>query len=140
MNWRDVTFDWNQARAFLVTAEEGSLSAAARALGQTQPTLSRQVAALEDALGVTLFERVGKRLELTETGLDILDHFRGMGEAARSASLTASGRSEAVGGHVTITSTSAFATTYLPEAISQLRDLAPGVLVDILPTLRTRAL
>lgn len=134
MNWKDVTFDWNQARAFLVTAEEGSLSAAARALGQTQPTLSRQVAGLEAALGVTLFERVGKALELTETGLDVLEHFRGMGEAARSAALTASGRSQEVEGHVTITSTLTFATNYLPEAVAQLRQIAPGILVDILPS------
>ena len=60
MDWRGITFDWNQARAFLVTAEEGSLSAAARALGLTQPTLGRQVSALEDRLGVTLFERAGR--------------------------------------------------------------------------------
>ncbi len=68
MNWQTITFDWNQARAFLVTAEEGSLSAAARALGLTQPTLSRQVAALEQTLGVTLFERVSKSLILTKPG------------------------------------------------------------------------
>ena len=47
--------DWNQLRAFLETAETGSLSAAARKLGLTQPTLSRHVAAIETALGVTLF-------------------------------------------------------------------------------------
>jgi DNA-binding transcriptional LysR family regulator len=47
MDWRSVKFDWNRARAFLVTAEEGSLSAAARALGMTQPTLGRQVEALQ---------------------------------------------------------------------------------------------
>ena len=64
MNWRNVAFDWNQTRAFLITAEEGTLSAAARALGMTQPTLGRQVAALEEALGVTLFERVGRSLVL----------------------------------------------------------------------------
>ncbi|HEX3406642.1 MAG TPA: LysR family transcriptional regulator, partial [Caulobacteraceae bacterium] len=45
--------DWNLARAFCATADCGSLSAAARKIGLTQPTLSRQVAALEDALGVT---------------------------------------------------------------------------------------
>ena len=42
MDWQSINFDWNRARAFLVTAEEGSLSAAARALGLTQPTLGRQ--------------------------------------------------------------------------------------------------
>ena len=60
MDWRSVDFDWNRAKAFLVTAEEGSLSAAARALGTTQPTLGRQVNALEAELGVALFERGGR--------------------------------------------------------------------------------
>jgi DNA-binding transcriptional LysR family regulator len=55
MDWKTVKFDWNRARAFLITAEEGSLSAAARALGMAQPTLGRQVSALEDELGVVLF-------------------------------------------------------------------------------------
>ncbi|WP_375552039.1 LysR family transcriptional regulator [Rhodophyticola porphyridii] len=45
MDWRSISFDWNQVRAFLATVEEGSLSAAARALGQAQPTLGRQVSA-----------------------------------------------------------------------------------------------
>ena len=77
MNWRNVSFDWNQTRAFLVTAEEGSLSAAARALGLTQPTVGRQVAALGGELNVTLFERVGRSLVLTQSGLELLDHGRG---------------------------------------------------------------
>ncbi len=62
MDWRSVKFDWNRARAFLVTAEEGSLSAAARSLGMAQPTLGRQVDALEAELASILFERVGSRL------------------------------------------------------------------------------
>ena len=58
-------FDWNRARAFLVAAEEGSFSAAGRALGLlSQPTVGRQIAALEEELGVTLFERVGSSLSL----------------------------------------------------------------------------
>jgi DNA-binding transcriptional ArsR family regulator len=61
--------DRNLARAFCMTADTGSLSAAARKLGLTQPTLSRQVADFEAALGVTLFERVGKKLVPTEAGL-----------------------------------------------------------------------
>ena len=70
MDWRSVTFDWNRARACLVTAEEGSLSAAARALGLTQPTLGRQVAALEEELGVTLFERSGRQLLPTPAAME----------------------------------------------------------------------
>ena len=54
MDWKSITFDWNRARAFLVTAEEGSLAAAARSMGMTQPTLGRQVAALESEIGFDL--------------------------------------------------------------------------------------
>lgn len=55
MNWDALDFDWNRVRAFLATAEEGSLSAAARVLRSSQPTVGRQVAALEQDLGVILF-------------------------------------------------------------------------------------
>ena len=70
--------DWNLARAFCATADAGSLSAAARKIGLTQPTLSRQVAELETSLGVALFERIGKRLQLTDAGLALLEHARAM--------------------------------------------------------------
>jgi DNA-binding transcriptional LysR family regulator len=57
MNWQAMSFDWNQVRAFLATAEEGTFSGAARALKSTQPTIGRQISALEGSLGVTLLER-----------------------------------------------------------------------------------
>ncbi len=131
MEWQGITFDWNQARAFLVTAEEGSLSAAARALNLTQPTLGRQVAALEAELGVTLFERVGKSLAVTQAGLDLLDHFRAMGEAANRISLMASGQSQAVEGSVTISATNMMATLLLPPALEKIRQTAPGIVLDV---------
>lgn len=131
MNWQAVSFDWNQARAFLATAEEGSLSAAARALGQTQPTLSRQVAALEKNLGVTLFERVGRSLSLTQSGLELLDHVRAMGEAASHVSLTASGQSQSIEGEVCITASDIMATYLLPPVIQRLRDVAPGIEIEV---------
>ncbi|MEC8042814.1 MAG: LysR family transcriptional regulator, partial [Pseudomonadota bacterium] len=68
------SFDWNHMRAFLATAEEGSLSAAARKLGLTQPTLGRQVTALEAELNLMLFERVGRNLVLTQAGEELLQH------------------------------------------------------------------
>ncbi len=68
MEWRTVKFDWNRVRAFLVTAEEGSLSAAAKALDMSQPTLGRQVTQLENELGVALFVRKGRGLSLTANG------------------------------------------------------------------------
>jgi DNA-binding transcriptional LysR family regulator len=134
MNWNAISFDWNQVRAFLATAEEGSLSAAARALGQTQPTLSRQVAALERDLGVTLFERGPRTMALTDTGFGLLDHVRAMGEAATRISLSASGQSQAIEGHVSITATDMTAAYLLPPILGQLRDTAPSIDVELIPS------
>lgn len=131
MNWQSVAFDWNQVRAFLATAEEGSLSAAARVLKLTQPTLSRQVSSLEKSLGLTLFERGTRAMTLTEAGHEILDHVIEMKIAAEKLSLKASGQSQDVSGTVCITATSLFASQYLPPILSQLRDLAPNIVVDI---------
>lgn len=132
MDWHSITFDWNRARAFLVTAEEGSLSAAARALGTTQPTLGRQVSALEDELGVALFERVGRGLVLTPSGLELMEHVRAMGEAANRMSLSASGQSQSIEGTVCITADEVNAIFTLPPIITQLRQAEPGIKIEII--------
>lgn len=131
MDWRSVKFDWNKARAFLVTAEEGSLSAAARALGMAQPTLGRQVDGLEQELGIVLFERVGRGLTLTPSGLELLVHVRDMGKAAGRVSLTALGQSQALEGKITISASETYATALLPPIIAKLRRQEPGVQVEI---------
>lgn len=134
MNWQSVSFDWNQARAFLATVEEGSLSAAARALGQTQPTLGRQVAALEEELNIVLFERIGRSLVLTQSGIELLDHVRAMSEAANRISLTASGQSQTIEGQVRITASDVMSAYFLPPALKRLREVAPLVEIDVVAT------
>jgi DNA-binding transcriptional LysR family regulator len=124
--------DWNQLKAFLETAETGSLSAAARKLGLTQPTLSRQVAAIEQSMGVTLFERVGKTMALTPTGLDLLEHARTMGAAADALRLAATGRSEALGGVVSVSASDAVAAYLLPPLVKQLREQEPGIAIEVI--------
>lgn len=131
MDWQAVTFDWNRTRAFLVTAEEGSLSAAARALGMAQPTLGRQVTALEEELGVTLFERVGRGLELTEAGRGLLDHARAMGKAATGMALAASGQNTALDGPITISASEAYAAYILPPLVGKIRAQYPSIAVHI---------
>lgn len=134
MDWRSVKFDWNRARAFLVTAEEGSLSAAARALGMAQPTLGRQVRAFEEEVGVLLFERIGNGLKLTSNGLELVEHVRAMGEAAERVSLTASGQSQQVEGLVCITATEVTAAFVLPPIVAKLRAAEPGITVEVVAT------
>ena len=124
--------DWNQLKAFLQTAQTGTLSAAARKLGLTQPTLSRQVAAIEQQMGVTLFERVGKAMVLTPTGLDLLEHARAMGAAAEALGLAASGRSQAVGGVVSVSATDAVAACLLPPIVQRLCAQEPGIAVEVI--------
>ncbi len=131
MNWQSISFDWNQVRAFLVTAEEGSLSAAARSLDLTQPTLSRQVAALEETLGLALFERVGKSLVLTKSGLDLLEHVREMGDAANKISLFASGKDQTIDGKVSISASDVTSFEHLPGFIKLLKETAPLLEVEI---------
>lgn len=124
-------FDWNHARAFLTTVEKGSLSAAARKLGLTQPTLSRQVAALERSLGVTLFERLGKSLVLTESGLDLVEHVRAMGAAADTVRLAASGQAQSIAGRVTISASDGIAAYVLPDIVRTIRQAAPEITLEI---------
>lgn len=134
MDWRALKFDWNRARAFLVTAEEGSLAAAARALDMTQPTLGRQVAALERELGVDLFTRRGRGLELTPNGTKLVEHVRAMGDAANRFSLSATGKSDAIEGNICITTTELLATFILPPIIRKLRRSEPGIEIEIVST------
>ena len=131
MDWRAVRFDWNRARAFLVSAEEGSFSAAARALEAAQPTVGRQVTALEQELGVVLFERVGGRLVLTPTGTDLLEHVRAMGEAATRVSLTATGQALSIEGTVCITAGEAVSAYLLPPVVARLRQDHPGIEIEL---------
>lgn len=126
--------DWNQLRAFLETAETGSLSAAARKLGLTQPTLSRQVAAIEQRLGVTLFERAGKSMVLTATGLDLLEHVRKMGSAADALGMAATGRSQTVEGIVSVSASDMVATYLLPRLVRQIRQEVPGIAIEVIAT------
>ncbi|AFP32314.1 LysR family transcriptional regulator [Marinobacter sp. BSs20148] len=140
MDWKSITFDWNRARAFLVTAEEGSLAAAARSMGMTQPTLGRQVAALESEIGFDLFTRRGRGLELTPNGIKLLEHVRLMGDAANQFSLSASGKSDLIEGDVSITASELLSTFMLPPMIKALRELEPGIEIEIYSTNEQRDL
>lgn len=143
MNWSAISFDWNHARAFLATIEEGSLSAAARALGTTQPTLSRQISAFEAELGLTLFERTRRAMVPTAAGIALAGSMRAMADAAMAAALSAAGHAEDMSGTVTIAAADLTASYHLPRALSALRDVAPQirlglVISDTLSDLKAR--
>jgi len=87
-----------QLRAFHAVAEAGGFTRAAAALNVTQPTLSSQVAALEGAYGVRLFERRGRGSELTELGHSLLEITRRLfNQEAEAEQLLAAARGLAAG-------------------------------------------
>src|SRR5262245_9914548 len=60
--------EWDEMRAFVAVADTGSFSRAAEQLHLTQPAITKRIQALETGLGVKLFDRVGKRVHLTQAG------------------------------------------------------------------------
>ncbi|SEF48049.1 LysR family transcriptional regulator [Vibrio hangzhouensis] len=126
-----MNFDWNHAKAFIVTAELGSLTSAAVKLSSTQPTIGRQVQAFEDELGVVLFERTGNKLLLTETGQVIYEILRPMMGVAMEASLAAHGNVHTMTGRVVIAASQIDALYRLPEILKKVSELEPGLRVDV---------
>jgi DNA-binding transcriptional LysR family regulator len=137
MNWEAINFDWNHLRAFHATVEEGSLSAAAKVLGMTQPTLSRQVSALEADLNVTLFDRVGQRLVLTDSGRKLVEHVEAMSHAALDFSLAVSGQSQQIEGTVVISASQLDAANRLPRIIAELCRQEPRITIEVVVTNET---
>lgn len=126
-----MNFDWDQAKTFLTVADEGSLSGAARVLGQTQPTVSRQISALEKSLNVTLFERTGRSVTLTQFGVELLDHVRAMARGADMVSLSAMGQSQSVEGQIRITASELMSAFVLPPIVKKINLQAPLLELDI---------
>lgn len=128
------SLDWSLIRVFLAVAEAGSLSAAARRLGSSQPTLGRQVREIETALKAELFRRHPKGLSLTETGAAMLPAAEAMREAAGQIALIAAGQDAAPTGTVRITASVIVAHFVLPPILARLRETDPGIEIELVAT------
>ncbi|MDX8531513.1 LysR family transcriptional regulator [Mesorhizobium sp. VK25A] len=124
-------FDWNLIKSFVAVAETGSLSAAARRLAASQPTLGRHIGELEQALGVTLFRRGRRGYELTEAGSTLYERGRAVSEQANAFSLLALGSVEAIEGTVRIAASEVVAAFVLPDMMARLGEEEPGIEVEI---------
>src|SRR3954468_24184947 len=120
-----------QLTYFLSAAEHGSFSAAAESLHMAQPSLSEQIRRLEAELGVPLFARTGRRLELTEAGRLLMPQAERTLEAARAAQESVREVREVTGGTVAF-GTFGSAHHYLTGGLVQdFRARYPGVRIRV---------
>lgn len=126
--------DWTLVRNFLAVAEQGSLSAAARQLSLSQPTLGRQMRQMETELGVTLFLRQPRGFALTEAGQMILPAARRMQQAMSEIAMAVAGRDSETGGTVRITASEAVSMHILPSILARLRAAHPEIHLDLVAT------
>jgi DNA-binding transcriptional LysR family regulator len=123
---------WDLYRSFLEVMRTGSLSAASRSLGLTQPTLGRHIAMLEQALGgKALFTRSRMGLLPTDTAKELRPHAESMAAAAGALLRAASAEEAEVSGVVRITASEVIGAEVLPSILSEFRALHPGVIVEL---------
>lgn len=124
--------DWNLIRAFLAVADCGSLSGAAKTLASSQPTLSRQIAEMEEKAGMALFERTARGLRLTRAGEALTEHARQMQTAALALAAKAAGQNPDLSGTVRLTASEMTSARLLPGMLSGLRRAHPEIQVELL--------
>lgn len=134
MDLAKTHLDWSLVPSLLAVVDHGSLSAAARALGLSQPTLGRQIHAAEAALGGSLFDRHARGLAPTALmrGLDPIA--RQMEAAAKAMALTAAGQSVGQGGPVRLTASHVVSVFLLPPILAAFRADHPAITIDLIPS------
>lgn len=125
------SLDWSLVQAFLAVAETGSLSAAARVTGVSQPTLGRQIRQIEADLNATLFHRQPRGLDLSEIGQLLLPAAQAMRTAAGQMALIAAGQDQTLEGDVRLTASMIVAHFVLPPILADIRTREPGIRIDL---------
>ncbi len=126
--------DWDRVRVFLAVAEAGSFTRAAERLGLSQSAISRQIGALEEDLGVTLFHRHARGLVLTEQGELLL-------ETAREVARRMAGVETAIGesrdkpvGHLRVNTTVGLGTVWLASHLAEFCERYPEITLSLVVT------
>ena len=123
--WRRL--DWNDVRTFLAVAESGSLNAAARSLGMTQPTVSRRMEDLEYRLGARLFSRSSRGIALTDAGLSVRDLAANMARFGGTIVREVAGRDRTEAGRVRLSAPDGLASFVLTPHIAAFQRAHPEI-------------
>jgi DNA-binding transcriptional LysR family regulator len=127
-----MNFDLADLRGFLAVADLGSFSAAAQALHLSQSALSRRVDKLELALGVQLFERTTRRVELSTIGRGFLPRARNVLNEVENALIGFHDLAYRLSGEVTIACVPSAVAYFLPDVIRQYHAKYPGIRVRVI--------
>ncbi|TPG08545.1 LysR family transcriptional regulator [Rhodanobacter glycinis] len=122
---------WDLYRSFLAVMREGSLSAAARALGMTQPSLGRHMRQLETELGVALFARSPQGLAPTENAHELVPHAQAMAAASAALRRVASASNHEIRGVVRLTCSEVVGAEVLPPMLAAFRRQHPGIVIEL---------
>src|SRR3954452_17701419 len=126
-----VTMDWNDLRYFLAVAREGSTLAAGRALRVSQTTVARRVAALEEAIGIALFEKRQAGYALTPTGEQLVERAQHVEIAATAFTEAAGAEKRDTSGTVRITTQDIFGVTLLAPMLRELHERHPEIMIEL---------
>jgi DNA-binding transcriptional LysR family regulator len=125
---------WDELQAFMAVIEEGSLSAAARRLGLSQPTLRSRIDMLEQSLGTVLFTRSAAGLTPTESARGMIGHLGIMQTASEALVRAASGQQGEVSGTVRVSTSEFIGAIVLPPILARLRASHPTISIELAPS------
>jgi DNA-binding transcriptional LysR family regulator len=123
--------NWEWYRSFLGVLETGSLSAAGRAMGLTQPTVGRHIDSLEAALGLKLFTRSFDGFAPTDAAHELQPYAAGLAATAAALRRAASGHGEGIHGTVRLTASEVVGVEILPPILASLHANHPGLVIEL---------
>lgn len=126
--------DWALWRSFSAVVANGSLSAAARELGISQPTVGRHIETLEYDLGLALFERTLSGLKPNSTALRLYEPVAQAQASLAEAAIMAEGAQADYGGTVRITASAVISNYVLPGLLVPIRELYPNIAIETVPS------
>jgi DNA-binding transcriptional LysR family regulator len=132
--------EWSDLRIFLAIARAGTLGAAARKVGLTQPTMGRRLRALEGAVGHALFQRTADGFVLTDEGSAVLQHAESIEEETLAIERRLAGDEARLEGRLRISSSDWFGTHMLAPVLAELGKRHPSVTVELLTDARLYSL
>lgn len=124
--------DWDKLRIFHAVADAGSLTHAGDSLHLSQSAVSRQVRALEESLGTTLFHRHARGLILTEQGEMLFDATKAMARKLDTTAARIRDSEEHVSGELKVTTTTGFGTLWLVPRLAKLYEQYPDLKIDLM--------